>query len=439
MRYPTVLLVGRTNVGKSTLFNRLISKKKSIVFDQEGVTRDYLEELVSWDNKTFKLVDTGGFSFKKGTSDIDKHVQTKVRTLLQKADLLLFICDIKNGPTNEDKLIADTLRKVQKPMVLILNKADNTHIIEENTAEFYELGFQDIIPISSIHGTGVSNLLEKIIESIHQQPQENLEQPKHSIVIVGKPNVGKSSLMNLLINQERSIVSEQAGTTREAISENVYHCSDLIQITDTAGVRRKSRINEDLEELMVKSSLSAIREANIILLVIDASEGKIADQELKLLFHSLEYKKPLIIIFNKSDLLEQNLYAKDQLQQDMVKYDFILSKIPHIFISCLSKKNVGKIINMVKKVLERCKQDFNAIDLIEIVKNALERKPLFHKKIPLKVFSIKNIKQAPIPTFLLLVNYPQWFGETQLGFIENIIRKNFDLKGCPIKFEVQRT
>ena len=439
MHYPTVLLVGRTNVGKSTLFNRLITKNKSIVFEQEGVTRDYLEEIVTWNDKTFKLIDTGGLSFKKSTAEIDKQVQEKVRALLHKADLLLFVCDLKNGLIQEDILIADTLRKTKKPLFLLLNKADNTKVTEDNLPDFYTLGFHEIIPTSAIHGTGIGTLLNKVVDTIPEPTIGEIEKPHYNIVIVGKPNVGKSSLMNLLIHQERSIVSDIAGTTREAISENVYHCSDLIQVTDTAGVRRKSRVTDDLETLMVKSSLNAVREADIVLLMIDTSEGQIADQELKLLFHAYESKKPIIIILNKADLLEKDLYAKDRLQQNMAEYEFIFTKIPQLFVSCLTKKNVSKILNQVKKVIERCRQDFNATPLLEIVKGELERKPLYHKKTPLKVFSIKSIKQASIPTFLLLVNYPQWFGQTQLGCIENIIRRNYDLKGCPIKFNLQRT
>ncbi len=434
-RYPKVLLVGRTNVGKSTLFNRLISDKRSIVFDREGVTRDYLQELITWKDKTFELIDTGGISAKKVSDPLWQKAQEKVLTLFEQAAVLLFVVDGKNGLVEEDRAIMRLLHKTQKPTVLLINKADNQTAIEDNMPEFYALGCKTIIPISGIHGIGIATLLETIVGLIGSQEGQEIEEPTHRITIIGKPNVGKSSLMNLLTQQERTIVSDVAGTTREAVSHNVFYCSDLLQLTDTAGVRKAGRINDDLESLMVKSSLAAIRSADTVIIMIDAAQGKISDQELKLLFYVYEQKKYMLIVFNKTDL--QSEYAKQQLDQSMQEYDFILSKMPILNISCITQKNVGRIFGELQKVWQRSQQEFDPMVLKEIVQEELKRKVLYHTGVELKVTSIRSV-QAAIPTFTLKINKPELFGIAEQNCIENILRKHFDLKGCPVQFNLKR-
>ncbi len=426
---PKVLLVGRTNVGKSTLFNRLTQQKLSIVFEREGVTRDYLQELISWDSKTFALIDTGGFSFAKNQDDIGKRVQEKVVELLSYASLILFVCDGKNGLTQEDIKIAQILRRSNKPVFLLINKADNMHGMEEHMPEFYKLGFETVIPVSGIHGIGIATLLNGIVEAIPLPVEHEEKAPSYNVALIGRPNVGKSSLMNLLIEHERSIVSPIAGTTREAISDTTYYCNDLIQVTDTAGVRRSRNVDDDLEQLMVKSSLQAVREANLVLIMVDASEGKIADQELKLLFYAYEQQKMVVVIFNKIDLL--NEYTNSTLEQSIAEYEFILKKIPQIWISCLTHRNVGKIFAEIQNVWQRCNQKFNPVEVDEIVKNGLASMHLYHTGQELKLKKIRPL-EGRIPTFLLKVNHPEWFGPSQLSCIENILRKHYDLKGCPI-------
>lgn len=437
LNYPKVLIVGRTNVGKSTLFNRISNDNKSIVFERSGVTRDYIAEQVTWKDKTFNLIDTGGMSFQRGTSDIDKLVQEKVNQQLTTATLLLFVVDVKSGVTQEDLFIAQLLHKSKKPVVLVINKIDNSNAAQDNLHEFNALGFEQIIEVSSLHGVGMASLLEFIIQNTPDPLEAEPEKPQFKIAIIGKPNVGKSSLMNLLTLSERSIVSDVAGTTREAISELVYHANDLIQITDTAGVRRKASVDDDLEKLMVKSTMQTVRDADVVILMIDSSEGALADQELKLLFYAVEEKKPLIILYNKTDLLKGDEYTRGLLNQNLDKYEFILKKIPQIAISCLSKKNVNKIMEEVQKIIARCQQPFNSTQIDEIVKGRLANTPLYHKKQILRLFKIRHVA-ASIPTFVLHVNHPEWFGDSQLGFIENILRANFDLKGVPVRFSVRK-
>lgn len=432
--YPKVLIVGRTNVGKSTLFNRLTQRKLSIVFEREGVTRDYIEEVVNWNDKSFLLVDTGGLSFDRNPDEIGKRVQQQVLDLLQTADLLLFVIDGKNGLTEEDIRIANILRKTKKPIFLLANKADNSHALDDNMPEIYALGFSNIIPVSGIHGTGIATLLGLVANAVSQPEEIEAVKPVYNVVIIGRPNVGKSSLMNLLIKHERSIVSDVAGTTREAVSELTYHCNDLIQLTDTAGVRRSRKIDDDLEELMIKSSLQAIRSADLVLVMIDASEGKIADQELKLLFYAYEQKKMMIAVFNKTDLLDD--YTSHTLKQSLEEYEFILKKMPQVWISCLTHKNVGKIFNEIKGVWERCNQFFDNIELNETIKAELGKIHLYHSEQQLKVNKIKRVEDAGRPTFFLHVNIPRWFGPSELSCIENLLRKNYNLSGCPVEFIV---
>jgi len=248
------------------------------------------------------------------------------------------------------------------------------------------------------------------------------------IVLIGKPNVGKSSLMNLITRQERSIVAQEPGTTREAISEKITFYKGDIQITDTAGVRRKKAVKEKLENLMVKSTFRALEDANLVLLLVDASEGKLSDQELKLAFYAFENYKALIIIFNKQDLVTD--YDKEQIKVNLDLYKHLIKKVEVMNISCKTEKNVGKVLAKVKKVWERHSQTFPNEDLAFLFKENLARKPLFHKTMSLVIRHVRQVSTAPI-TLLLIVNVPKWFGKSQLGFFENLLRRNFDLRGVP--------
>jgi GTP-binding protein len=428
--HPKVLLVGRTNVGKSTLFNRLAEHRKSIVFDREGVTRDYIEELVTWQDIPFTLIDTGGMSFVKGTDEITKRVQEKVMRLLSEASMLLFVVDGKHGLHQEDLKIANVLRKANKPVCLLINKADNTRALEDTLPEFYQLGFKNSIPVSAVHGIGIANLLQTIVDTIPTDLEVEEKKPVYNVALIGRPNVGKSSLMNLLLQHERSIVSDVAGTTREPITAMTYNLNDLIQFTDTAGVRRPRKIDDDLEELMVKSSLLAVKNADIIVMMIDASEGKIADQELKLLFYAYEQNKMIVVVFNKTDLLDE--YKKYTLEQSIEEYNFILKKVPQVWISCVTHKNVTKIFNEVQQVWKRCNQQFKPAEVDELVKTEMLSKFLVHNTTALRISRVVPL-QTTMPTFLIELNHPEFFGQSELGCIENILRKHYDLLGCPVR------
>ena len=426
--YPKVMLVGRTNVGKSTLFNRLADNEKSIVFDRIGVTRDYVQDVISWNNKTFNLIDTGGLPLKKEQDPILRELQESILILLNTADLLLFVVDAKSGLTQEDLLMAKVLRKTKKPVFLLINKADNKNALNENKYDFAKLGFKTIIDVSAIHGIGINDLLGMVADTIECKKAIPAT-PRYTIAILGKPNVGKSSLMNLLLKEERSIVSEVAGTTREAISERVFFHKDLVQFTDTAGIRRQKKVDDLLEVSMVKSSLQTIRTADIILLVTDTSAGNLSDQELKLLFYAYDQHKSIILVHNKTDILDE--YHKSELQRDCKKYQFFLKKIPQIWISCKTQKNVGIVLREIKKVWARRNQKFDALEIHELITNALTAKPLYVQSQILLVKKVTVLNRS-YPAFELAVNIPGSFGPTQLGFIENFLRKKYDFIGCPI-------
>jgi GTP-binding protein len=432
-KYPAVAIVGRTNVGKSTLFNRLTKDKGSLVFAREGVTRDYIQKTISWNEKTFNLIDTGGLPLKipKDGDPILKEIKESVLSIVEKADLVLFVCDAKSGLVNQDREIAKLLHKAKKQVLLLINKSDNVAALQEHEHEFDALGFKEILKISAAHGLGIRELLNAITEKI-EFVTGVVEKPSYSITILGKPNVGKSSLLNLVLKKERAIVSEMPGTTREAIAETITLHKEAIRIVDTAGVRRKGRVSDPLEIAMVKSSLDAVRKAEIVIIVVDVTQARLSDQELKLLFYAYEQGKSIILVFNKTDILTE--HQKERLEYNLKWYDFFIKKIPVLYISCKMQKNIGRVLKEILKARERRTQKFDETKVTEILKEALIKKPLYHKRELLKLYNVKPVESEDrAPTFLLSVNHPAWFGPTQLGYLENQLRRHFDLLGCPIR------
>lgn len=432
--FPKVVLVGRTNVGKSAIFNRLSSEKRSIVFGREGVTRDYLQEVITWNDKKFDLVDTGGFSFKNKRQDpFFEVVQEKVEALINASSLLLFVCDGKSGLVEEERRIARILHKTKKQVFLLINKIDNKEASDYNYAEFYSLGFDKIFLISAVHGVGIGDLLDDIVLTVDEKEIVS-EKFDYKVVLLGRPNVGKSSLMNLLTKSERSIVSSVPGTTRESISEKINFQTDLVEIVDTAGIRRRKSINDNLESLMVKNSFSSIRDTDVVILIVDASEGKLCRQELKLLFYAYERGKRVLIVFNKVDLLDEQ--SKELLKYDLKWHDFILKKIPQIWISCKDKTGIEKIGKAIQKIWEKGCRKFDGEKLEDVVKSSLSTRPIYKNNIHLRLLKIRQV-DAKSPVFVLHVNYPELFEENHIGFVENVLRENYDLRGCSIQFVIK--
>ncbi len=436
MKIPRVVIVGRMNVGKSTLFNRLSVNAKSMTFDYEGVTRDVIKDVISWKDYSFELVDTGGISLKKSPDEIQEQVRQRAIGMMEQADLLLFVCDGTVGLTPEDRDIAQTCRRLNKKMILVVNKADSSES-QEHEYEFLKTGIKPIILISAIHGTGIGELLDGICAALPTPTGGVFEDDESQckIVILGKPNVGKSSLMNLLVQEERAIVSPVAGTTREAIAEKITFYQQDLLLTDTPGIRRKRKIDETLESMMVKSAFRAVDDADVVLLLIDSSEHAIADQELKLAFYVFEHHKSLILLFNKDDISTPD--SEQDMERSLSVYDYFLKKVPHLSISCKTGKNIGKVLPLVKQVYERSNQTFNDDELTMLFKEALRKKPLYHQQMVIHVKRVKQIANNPI-TIVLISETPEWFGPSQLGFFDNIMRSNYDLLGNPIKFLTRR-
>lgn len=432
---PRVVLVGRMNVGKSELFNRLSTSVKSLAFDYEGVTRDFVTDQVCWQDACFELVDSGGITFKKNKEELADRVTELVRKLVNTADVVVFVVDVTVGLTQEDREIAKFLHKQGVSTFVVANKADNPEL-EQNLYEFAQFGFGEPIGISALHGRGIAELLERIVTEVQDKPiKPKQEDVSYKLVLLGKPNVGKSSLMNQLLGSERTIVSDIPGTTREAVSDELKFFSETIQLTDTAGVRRKRSVDEPLEKLMVKSSLRAIERADLVLLLIDGSEKRLSDQELKLAFYAFEQGKSLVLLVNKSDLVEAQDMAEWEFNTE--PYEFFLKKIPVLFISCKTGKNVNKILPLVAKVRERSQQEFNQARLRQFFIDAMHRRPLYHSGQLLHVRNVEQIKTNPI-TILMKVNQPSWFGPSQLGYFENALRSEYDLKGVPVLFVTRK-
>lgn len=432
-KLPKVVVVGRANVGKSTLFNRLSTTVKSLILDYEGVTRDFIKDRVEWNGRTFELIDTGGIQLTKSEDPLRERVRLLALQMLDAADVVLFMCDGSISVTAQDVSIAKMVRKLDKKTFLVLNKSD-VKKSQEHLFEFERLGFKNIIPVSAQHGIGTGDLLNAIIEVL---PPIVIEQETLGVrvVLLGKPNVGKSSLMNALLQTERSLVADIPGTTREAISETLRISQETIQLTDTAGVRARGSIEETLEELMVKSSLQAVRDADVVLLLVDAHEGKISHQELKLASFVFETGKALIIVRNKDDLLNPEI--KETWKMDFEEYEHLFKKLETITISCKTGHNIGQLLPLVQTVWKRYQLHISMSELTVFFKNHLEQTPLYKNKQKLKVFSAKQVGVNP-PTIRLNVNETQWFETSQLGFFENCLRKAYPLKGVPIKFLTKR-
>lgn len=430
-----VVIVGRTNVGKSTLFNRLSVNVKSLTLDYEGVTRDFIQDVVCWKDRCFELVDSGGISLHKSQDLLAEKVRNIALGLLETADLIVFVCDGKAGLVSEDQEIGKFLHKLQKKVLVGINKADSQQA-QEHKYEFAKLGFPQTFFLSAQHGTGINDLLDAIIEALPQQIQREEEEPSYKVVLLGKPNVGKSSLMNLLVEQERSLVTDIPGTTREAITEPIRFYQETITVTDTPGIRRKRAVGEQLEQMMVKTSFRALDNADIVLLLVDGDEATLSDQELKLAFYAFEQGKALILLINKADLVNEQ--KKADLERSFERYSFFLRKIPTLFISCKSQKNIGKILPLVKEVWQRFNHRFSDQELHMLLKEALQKTPLYHSTVPLYLKKVSQIKTAPI-TLLLYVNVPSWFGASQLAFFENIIRDTYNLTGVPLVFITRKS
>ncbi len=435
MKLPIVCLVGRTNVGKSALFNRISHQKiKSLVFDKENVTRDYIEATVKSKHAQFHLIDTGGiFAHNSSADPLGELVRARVFDKVNESDLVFFVCDAKVGLLEQDVSIFKMLRKLGKKIWVLVNKADSDQNVLESSS-IYSLGAEKVFFVSAVHGKGMEELDEELGAIFPKKEEVEGQEAKDEdyffkVCIIGKPNVGKSSLLNILSQNDRSIVSDIEGTTREAVSIDINFNHQLVELTDTPGIRRCASVNDDLEKMMVKKALEAVRVNDICILVIDGSKGALCNQELKLLNYGIECKKAVVLVINKTDLMTEA--TKTALLYDVDRYDFMLKKVPIVKTSCLDKRGIGKVRAQLAKVWKRCSAPTDDLDLTTTVRDALAKTPLFKMRQQLKVFKVRRLK-AKVPTFQLFVNNTLLFTDSELTCIENILRKNFDFQGCPV-------
>ncbi len=434
-KMPKIVIVGRMNVGKSTLFNRLAPNARSMILNYEGVTRDEIIDTVSWKDSIFELIDTGGVATIVREDPLLETVRQRVWSIIDEAAVVVFLVDGAAGVMLEDEEVSRELRKRHKQVILVVNKED-TRAAQEQFFEFASLYHDQMLLLSAQHGTGIVDLLDAIITYIPNDASSELpEKPECRVAFIGRPNVGKSSLLNLLLEDERALVSDIPGTTREPITGAVRFYQETIQLTDTPGIRRQRAIDEELEELMVKSSFAAVRGAAIVLLLLDGSQGVFVDQELKLAFYAFtELHKSLIILVNKSDCMDES--AKASLESSFDCYRHLLDRVTVLYISCKTGKNVGRVIPLIQEVWARTIQNLPQDELVLTLIEAFRKTPIIRCQQKLQISKVQQVTTAPI-TIALRTNFPNWFEDSQLRFAENVLRKKFDLVSVPVKFIVR--
>ena len=433
---PIVAVVGRPNVGKSTLFNALAGEKIAIVKDTPGITRDRIYTDVTWLDHAFTLIDTGGIE--PDSSDVIlSQMREQAQIAIDTADVILFIVDVKQGLVDSDMKVADMLRKSRKPVLLVVNKVDDFNKFLMDTYEFYNLGIGDPIPISAANRLGIGDMLDLVVEHFDDEKLvEDEEDDRPKIAIVGKPNVGKSSLINKLIGENRVIVSDIAGTTRDAIDTPVKFNGREYIFIDTAGLRRKNKIKEDLEHYMIIRTVSAVERADVVVLVIDANEG-VTEQDAKIAGIAHERGKGFIVAVNKWDLVEKN---DKTIYRFTEKVRSTLSFMPYaemLFISAKTGQRIGKLYETIDAVIENCSLRVATGVLNEIMSEAVAmQQPPSDKGKRLRLYYITQVSVKP-PTFVIFVNDKQLMHFSYTRYIENQIRNAFGFKGTPLKFIIR--
>lgn len=424
-----VAIVGRPNVGKSTLFNKLIGDRLSIVKDEIGVTRDRLYRETEWSGKKFVLVDTGGLEPRSDDFMMSK-VKDQARVAIDEADSIIFLVDGKAGITAIDEDIATILRKENKKVVVAVNKIDNYMRDKDNMFEFYSLGFEDVIPISAEHKVNLGDLLDAAIEKFPTNDRETEE--GLAIAVLGRPNAGKSSFVNKILNKERSIVSDIAGTTRDSIDSSFNYKNEKYTIIDTAGIRKKSKVEDDIEYYSVLRAIKAIQRANICVLMLDATE-LLTEQDKRIAGLIYEEKKPLIIAINKWDLIEKNNKTVKEFT-DLVKADMpFLDYAPIVTISALTGKRTLEIIDKVKEIDEEYNKKISTGLLNQILEEMIAKNPVPTRKgRAVKINYATQIGSAP-PKFVFFSNNPELVHFSYKRYIENNLREYFGFEGCPIE------
>lgn len=435
MSKPIVAIVGRPNVGKSTLFNVLAGEKRSIVQDTPGVTRDRIYADINWLDYNFTLIDTGGIE-PESDNIILKSMREQAEIAIETADVILFMTDVRQGMVDDDAKVADMLRRSKKPIVLVVNKVDSFEKFMPDVYEFYNLGLGDPHPISGSSRLGIGDMLDEVVSHFNESAKDDTEDERPRIAIIGKPNVGKSSIINKLLGEDRVIVSDIAGTTRDAVDTEIVRNGREYVFIDTAGLRRKSKIKEDIERYSIIRTVSAVERCNVAVLVIDATEG-ITDQDAKIAGIAHDRGKGMIIAVNKWDAIEKN---------DKTIYKFTeeirnkLSYMPYaelLFISAQTGQRLPKLFETIDAVIENHSLRIATGVLNEIMSEAVAmQQPPSDKGKRLKLYYITQVSVKP-PTFVIFVNDKELMHFSYTRYIENRIRESFGFRGTPLKFIIR--
>jgi GTP-binding protein len=427
-----VAIVGRPNVGKSTLFNRLVEERKAIEDNMSGVTRDRHYGHAQWSGKFFSVIDTGGYV--TGSEDVfEAEIRKQVKLAIEEADVILFVVDCIDGLTDLDTAFANELRGTKKPLFIVANKADNREKAM-TVHEFYSLGISDfeIFPIASASGSGTGELLDEVVKQFADEGIEDPDAGIPKISILGRPNVGKSSFLNALLGHERSIVTDEAGTTRDAIHTRYKLFGQDFIITDTAGIRKKAKVKEDVEFYSVMRSLRTLEESDVVIVMIDATRGLEA-QDINLISLAIKNNKGVMIMVNKWDLIEKDHKTMGKIKDDMVERLGENKWIPIIFTSVIEKQRIFQAIELATKVYENKTRRIATSKLNDILLQEIEKYPPPAWKG--KYIKIKYVTQLPTknPVFAFFCNLPQYIKEPYTRYLENRLRENFDFEGVPVK------
>lgn len=434
MSLGLVAIVGSPSVGKSTIFNRIIGEKKSIIEETRGVTRDRIYAHTSWLTKYFDIVDTGGIELENST--FQSQIRMQVEIAINEADVILFVVDGKLGLNDDDYLVAKMLYKCNKPVILAVNKIDDTHLIN-NIYEFYSLGLGEPIPCSGAHGVGIGEILDKILEYLNKNEEKQSQLTGLRFSIIGRPNVGKSSLCNAILNENRVIVSNVEGTTRDAVDTKFTRNGKEYVVIDTAGLKKRGKIYEAIDKYAALRALRAIDASDVCLLVIDGNAG-IQEQDKHVVGYAVEAKKAIIIIVNKWDLVKKDNNTMNEFTKEIRKEFKFLDYAPVIYISAINKLRIDNIFDMLEKVYESYTFQIQTSVLNDIIQEAqmMNETPEFNGG-RCRIYYAQQVSTKPL-TIALFVNEPTWMHFSYMRYIENRIRNSFELIGSPINLVLRK-
>ena len=436
MSRPLVAIVGRPNVGKSLLFNRLVGQRLSIVEDTPGVTRDRLYAECEWSGRTFDIVDTGGIE-PTTDNEILLFMREQANIAINAADVIVLVTDITTGVTAADKDVANMLLRSKKPVVLCVNKVDNPSRIDPTIYEFYSLGLGDPIPISAVHGHGTGDMLDACMEFFPEEDEDEGDPDRINVAIIGKPNVGKSSLTNLIAGEQRVIVSNVAGTTRDAVDTKIDNEFGKYNFIDTAGIRRKSKVDDRIEKFSVMRAQLAIERADVCLIMIDAREG-VTDQDTKIAGLAHEAGKASIIIVNKWDLVEKETGTMEKMRKDVLRDLSFMTYAPVLFISAMTGQRVQRIFELINYVNDQSAMRITTGMLNNVLADAQARvQPPTDKGRRLKIYYMTQTGIKP-PNFVVFCNSRELFHFSYQRYLENQIRATFGLEGTPVRMVIRQ-